>query len=88
MIGGRFKPVEVGNEIVHAPSHHADVPQLLQHVDAESPVGAVDIDDVGKVAAAGFVEDFLPPIVEHVEDESHHFFVFDRRRGSTDAASL
>ena len=51
---------EVGNEVVHAPGDHAHVPLLLQEIDAESPVLAVDFDGVGEVDAAGFVED-LPP---------------------------
>ena len=75
----QVQALKVGNEIVYPPGHHADVPQLLQHVHAEPPVRAVDIHDMGKVTPTGFVENLLPPIVEHIEDDPHHFFIFDRR---------
>ena len=63
----QIQPGEVGNPVVYAAGDQADMPKLLEHVDAESPLGAFDVDDVGEVGAAGFVEESLPALVEHRE---------------------
>ena len=69
---------EVGNAAVDAPGDHAHVSLLLQEIDAESPELAVDVDGVGEIDAAGFVEDFPPALVQKREAEPDHFGVVDR----------
>jgi hypothetical protein len=69
---------EVRDEVVDATSHHADASQLLQHVDAETPVDSIDINGVGEVRAPFFFKDAPMPRAEHRNQKPHHFFVFDR----------
>ena len=69
---------EVGNEAVDPPGDQPNVTLLLQEIDAEPPGIAVDVDHVGEVDAAGFVEDLLPPRVENRLAEPHDFGVVDR----------
>ena len=78
MTGGRNKPSKVGNAVVHAPGHQADVPQLLQQVDAEPPGDAVEVTGVGKVGPARLVEDLSVAVVHHRKAEPDHLFVVDR----------
>ena len=54
------------------------MPELLQQVDAEPPVGAFDVERVGEVGPAVALENLAVPLVHQREAEPHHFLVVDR----------
>ena len=78
---GREKEVlEVGDDVVHPPRDQPHLAQLLQDVHAEPPALAFQLQRMGEVHAAVFVEDPLPPLLqlEHREDQPHHLLGVDR----------
>lgn len=76
--GGREEEAfEVGDMVIDASSHHPDFAELFQHIHAEPPADAIDIDDVGEVGSTFFFEDPAMAFAEHRDEEFDHFLVFD-----------
>ena len=78
MIGGRYNPSKSGTKLFTRPGHHSHVAQLLQHIDAETPQLAVDVDGVGKVGPAGLVENAAVALVQERQAQADHLLVIDR----------
>ena len=74
----QVQPFEVGDPVVHAASDQAHVAHLLQQVDAEPPADAVDFHGVREVGPAGLVINLAVALVEHGNEQPHHFLVIDR----------
>ena len=65
--------------IVHTTSNQSDFPQLLKHVDTETPISATDVDHVREVSTAFLIKDLSIPLVHHRKQQPRHFFHLDRR---------
>ncbi len=65
---------EVGDDNAAAAGDQPDIPQLLHHVDAETPAIAVDVDRVSEIDAPFILEDALAPLfhVDHGDDQPRH----------------
>ena len=75
----QVEALEVGNPVVHPAGDQADVPELLQHVHAESPAACRRRRRCRRSRPRRRVEDLVRPLVHHGKTEADHLFVVDRR---------